>query len=84
VSYITALDAVNNLEIQTTDISLPFYQRFLPSAGVGTYPQNSWEYNVILSGLITFGDSFLATVQQHAYTNGSMSEEFDQYFNFIS
>ena len=83
VVYLTALEALNNQSILTTNLSVLFYSRFLPSVSVGTYPQNSWEYDTILSGLITFGDSFLATVQQHAFTNGSLSEEFDRYTPFI-
>jgi glucoamylase len=76
--YLTALDAVNNQSVETTSLSVPFYQRFLPSISVGTYPANSSEFTTILDGMITFGDSFLSTVQQHAFENGSISEEFDR------
>jgi len=60
-------------------LSNNFYQRFLPSISEGIYPINSSEFNTLLSGLIVFGDSFLATVQQHVFENGSISEEFDRY-----
>jgi hypothetical protein len=53
VVYLTALEALNNQSILTTNLSVLFYSRFLPSVSVGTYPQNSWEYDTILSGLIT-------------------------------
>lgn len=46
---------------------------------MGIYPQNSSEYDIILNGMITFADSFLSTVQQHAFENGSISEEFDRF-----
>jgi hypothetical protein len=77
--YLTALSAVNNRSLQTTSLSNTFYQRFLPSISEGIYPINSSEFSTLLSGLIAFGDSFLATVQQHAFENGSISEEFDRY-----
>jgi hypothetical protein len=46
---------------------------------VGIYPQNSLEFNTVLSGMVAFGDSFLSTIQQHAFENGSISEEFNRY-----
>lgn len=79
IIYLTALDAVNNQSIQVTSLSNPFYQRFVPSISAGTYPLNSSEFAEIVYGMITFGDSFLSTVQQHAFENGSISEEFDRY-----
>jgi len=84
VVYLTALEALRNQSILTTNLSVLFYSRFLPSVSVGTYPQNSWEYETLLSGLITFGDSFLGNVQQHAFTNGSLSEEFDRYDGYCT
>ena len=76
--YLTALEAFNNGSLLITSLSIPFYQRFLSTASVGIYSENSTEFNAILLGMITFGDSFLSTVQQHAFQNGSISEEFDR------
>jgi glucoamylase len=78
VVYLTALEAVTNESLQTTSLSNVFYSRFLPSISAGIFPQNSSEYVSILSGMVTFADSFLSTVQQHAFQNGSISEEFDR------
>ena len=78
IVYLTALEAVNNGSLETASLSIPFYQRFLPTIGVDTYPANSTEFNTIVSAMVTFGDSFLSTVQQHAFQNGSISEEFDR------
>jgi glucoamylase len=79
IVYLTTLEAITNESLTTTSLSNIFYNRFLPSVEVGIYPQNSSEYAAILSGMITFADSFLSTVQQHAFQNGSISEEFDRF-----
>jgi len=80
--YLTAIDALNNQSLLTDSLSLPFYQRFLPSISPGQYSFNSTQFNAVVSGMISFGDSFLSTVQQHAFQNGSISEEFDRYSGY--
>jgi len=78
IVYLTALDALKNQSLLTDPLSQSFYQRFLPSISPGEYSFNTTEFNTVLRGMITFGDSFLSTVQQHAFQNGSISEEFDR------
>lgn len=81
IVYLTAIDALTNQSLLTDPLSLPFYQRFLPSISPGQYSFNSTEFNAVVSGMISFGDSFLSTVQQHSFQNGSISEEFDRFFH---
>jgi hypothetical protein len=83
IVYLTAIDAFTNQSLLADPLSLPFYQRFLPSISPGQYSFNSTEFNAVVSGMITFGDSFLSTVQQHSFQNGSISEEFDRFIDHL-
>jgi len=79
VIYFTVNEMLQNQSLYTDDLTNIFYKRFVPSInGSTTYPANSSEYQTILQGMVTFADSFMATVQTHAMTNGSLNEEFDR------
>ena len=79
VIYFTVNEMLQNQSLYTDDLTNIFYKRFVPSInGSTTYPANSSQYQTILQGMVTFADSFMATVQTHARTNGSLNEEFDR------
>ena len=84
VVYLTALEALTNGSFEITPLSNIFYRRFLPNIAVGNFPLNSSEFLTLWTKMVQFGDSFLSTVQQHAFQNGSISEEFDRYFSSFS
>lgn len=56
--------------------SLSFYQKFYSSATATTYAAGSTAYANIVTGMKNYADTFIATGQAHAATNGSLSEQF--------
>ncbi|KAJ5915679.1 hypothetical protein N7466_011612 [Penicillium verhagenii] len=68
----------NNAEIVIDSTSLDFFTDLYSSAATGTYSSSSSEYTSIVDAVKTYADGFLSIVQDHALTNGSMSEQFDK------
>jgi glucoamylase len=64
--------------IIVTSTSLSFYQKFLSTVTTGTYSSSTSTYSTIVAGMQAWADTFIATGQLHAATNGSMSEEFSR------
>ncbi|KAL7267590.1 glycoside hydrolase 15 protein [Rhizina undulata] len=63
--------------ITVSSTSEAFFQKFLSTATSGsTYDSGSTDYTTIVDGISTYADTFVATAQLHAATNGSLSEEF--------
>jgi glucoamylase len=44
----------------------------------GTYESSSSTYTTIVDAMKSYADTFIATGQEHAMTNGSLSEEFSR------
>ncbi|KAA8909862.1 Six-hairpin glycosidase-like protein, partial [Sphaerosporella brunnea] len=58
--------------------SLSFYQKFLSSVTAGTYSSSTSTYTTIVNNMKAYADSFIATGQTHARSNGSLSEQFSR------
>lgn len=64
-------------KITVSSLTQTFFKQFLSTATAGTtYSSGSTEFSTLISGLNTYGDSFVAVAQLHAATNGSLSEQF--------
>ncbi|KAI0112247.1 glycoside hydrolase family 15 protein [Nemania sp. FL0031] len=64
--------------ITVTSTSLAFFQALVPSVTAGTYASTSATYTSIYNAVYLYADGFVAKVQQYAYSNGSLSEQFDR------
>jgi glucoamylase len=64
--------------LNVTSTSLSFYKQFLSSVTAGSYKSSSSTYSTIVDAMKTYADTFIATGEQHAMTNGSISEEFSR------
>lgn len=64
--------------ITVTSTSLAFFQALVPGVAAGSYASSSATYTSIYNAVFTYADGFVAKVQQYAYTNGSLSEQYDR------
>jgi glucoamylase len=64
--------------ITITSTSLAFFKDIYSSAAVGTYASGSSTFTAIISAVKTYADGYVSIVQAHAYTNGSLSEQYDK------
>lgn len=72
-------------KITVSSLTQNFFRQFLPSATAGTtYSTGSAGFNSLISGLKTYGDTFIATAQLHAANNGSLSEQFGRNDGFMT
>lgn len=66
-------------KITVSSLTQSFFKQFLSTATAGTtYSSGSAEFSTLISGLNTYGDTFVATAQLHAANNGSLSEQFSR------
>ncbi|CAK7228809.1 glycoside hydrolase 15 protein [Sporothrix bragantina] len=61
-----------------TSTSLAFFQDLYSSAAVGTYDASTSTFSTIIAAVKTYADGYVALVESHAMTNGSMSEQYDK------
>ncbi|KAJ9474248.1 Glucoamylase, intracellular sporulation-specific [Pseudozyma hubeiensis] len=64
--------------LAVSSISLPFYKQFSNSASTGTFASGSSQYNALTSGMKAMANGFVDIVNQHAWGNGSLNEEFNR------
>ncbi|KAJ5381374.1 Glucoamylase [Penicillium cataractarum] len=64
--------------ITITSTSLAFFQDVYSSAAVGTYASSSSTFTSIISAVKTYADGYVSIAQAHAFTNGSLSEQYDK------
>ncbi|RCH88939.1 glycoside hydrolase 15 protein [Rhizopus azygosporus] len=70
---------ISNGKVTVSNISLPFFKKFDSSATSGkTYTAGTSDFNNLAQNIALGADRFLSTVKFHAYTNGSLSEEYDR------
>lgn len=67
---------IGSITIDST--SLAFFQELYSSAAVGTYASSSSAYTAIVDAVLTYADGFVTLVETHAFTNGSLSEQYDR------
>ncbi|KAL2809851.1 Six-hairpin glycosidase-like protein [Aspergillus granulosus] len=65
--------------ITVTEVSFPFFQALHPSSVPGTYPSSSETYHQLVDAVQTYADGFARIVQNYAWNNGSLSEQFSRY-----
>ncbi|KAG0747071.1 hypothetical protein G6F57_001100 [Rhizopus arrhizus] len=75
--YYLAIEEWKQKGIEINKVNKPFFERIAPF-DYGTYAPNSDQWQQIISKVSTEADKFLATVQFHQQTNGSMSEQFNR------
>ncbi|KAF3909956.1 Glucoamylase [Dactylellina cionopaga] len=80
--YAAAADFKSAQSVNVTPVSLNLFKRAVPSANPGTYGAGSQEFNDIVNGFKNLGDAFLDVVKRHAFTDGSMAEQFDRETGF--
>ncbi|CAK7265751.1 glycoside hydrolase 15 protein [Sporothrix epigloea] len=89
--YLTALAAAEQLydaiytwnrlrSLTITAVSLAFFQDLYANATVGTYISSTATFKNILLAVRAYADGYVALVQMHAVTNGSLSEQYDKTF----
>ncbi|KAI9487303.1 MAG: glucoamylase glam [Benjaminiella poitrasii] len=67
----------DNGGVTVNSVNLPFFKKFDSSAASGTtYTVGTTAFNTMVSNVAAAADKFFSTVKFHAYTNGSMSEQF--------
>lgn len=64
--------------ITITSTSLAFFKDVYSSAAVGTYASGSSTFTAIINAVKTYADGYVSIVQAHAFTNGSLSEQYDK------
>ncbi|RPB07199.1 glycoside hydrolase family 15 protein [Morchella conica CCBAS932] len=65
--------------ITVTSVNQAFLQQFKSSASSGTtYAAGSTDFTSIIAAINTYADTFVATAQLHAASNGSLSEQFSR------
>ncbi|OOQ85661.1 Glucoamylase [Penicillium brasilianum] len=64
--------------ITITSTSLAFFKDIYSSAAVGTYASGSSTFTSIINAVKTYADGYVSIVQAHAFTNGSLSEQYDK------
>lgn len=75
-SAISVASTRGSLAVSST--SLPFYKQFSNSASTGTFASGSSQYNALTSGMKAMANGFVDIVNQHAWGNGSLNEEFNR------
>ncbi|KAL3456688.1 Six-hairpin glycosidase-like protein [Aspergillus heterothallicus] len=65
--------------ITVTGVSLPFFKALHPSTVPGKYPSSSETYHQLADAVQTYADGFVRIVQNYAWDNGSLSEQFSRY-----
>ncbi|CEL11050.1 hypothetical protein ASPCAL14157 [Aspergillus calidoustus] len=65
--------------IEVNSVSLPFFQALHSSTVPGTYSSSSETYHQLVDAVRTYADGFLRIVQNYAWNNGSLSEQFSRY-----
>lgn len=79
----TALSIVRargSLEITST--SLAFYRQFASSATTGSFSSTSDQYITLTTAIKRMADGFVQIVNQHAWHNGSLNEQFNRNTGF--
>ncbi|KAJ5162517.1 Six-hairpin glycosidase [Penicillium capsulatum] len=69
-------DRLGSLTIDT--VSLRFFRDIYSTAATGTYSSSSATYSSIVSAIKAYADGFVGIVEQYAWKNGSMSEQFSR------
>ena len=64
--------------ITITDISLPFFQQFLPSTKPGVHPSSARTYATLIQAIRQYADGFLAINAQYTPEDGSLSEQYSK------
>lgn len=64
--------------ITITSVDLSFFTAIYSSAATGTYSSSSSTYSSIVSAVKTYADGYVSIVEEYAYSNGSLSEQFDK------
>ncbi|KAJ5461429.1 Glucoamylase [Penicillium daleae] len=64
--------------ITITSTSLAFFKDVYSSSAVGTYASGSSTFTAIINAVKTYADGYVSIVQAHAFTNGSLSEQYDK------
>ncbi|KAJ0416218.1 Six-hairpin glycosidase-like protein [Aspergillus carlsbadensis] len=65
--------------IDVNNVSLSFFQALHPPIIPGTYSSSSETYHQLVDAVKTYADGFLRIVQNYAWDNGSLSEQFSRY-----
>jgi glucoamylase len=63
-------------KIDVTSTSLSFFQQFLSTATVGTYPSTSTAFTTITSGVKAYADGFVNVVAKYTPSGGALSEQY--------
>lgn len=72
-------------KITVSALTQPLFKQFLPTAAAGTtYAAGTTGFTALVAGLKSYGDTFAATAQLHAATNGSLSEQFSRNDGFMT
>ncbi|KAK6514619.1 hypothetical protein TWF281_004817 [Arthrobotrys megalospora] len=82
VLYTAAAEFKAAQSVNVTPVALNLFKRAYPSANAGSYGAGSQEFNDIISGFKNLGDSFMAVIKRHAFTDGGMSEQFNRNTGF--
>ncbi|KAI1111228.1 family 15 glycosyl hydrolase [Nemania sp. NC0429] len=64
--------------ITVTSTSLAFFKALVPSVTAGTYASTSSTYTSIYNAVFLYADGFVDKVSQYAFSNGSLSEQYDR------
>ena len=64
--------------LTVTNISLAFFQQFLPLLAVGTYSSSSTTYTTLINAVKNYADGFLVINAKYTPADGSMAEQFSR------
>ncbi|KAL3494141.1 Six-hairpin glycosidase-like protein [Aspergillus germanicus] len=70
-------DRLESIEVDS--VSLPFFQALHSPTVPGSYSSSSETYSQLVDAVRTYADGFLRIVQNFAWNNGSLSEQFSRY-----
>ncbi|KAH7885421.1 glycoside hydrolase family 15 protein [Phlebopus sp. FC_14] len=61
-----------------SDVSLGFFQQFVPSLTTGTYASSSTTYSTLTSAVKSFADGFIATGAKYTPSGGGLAEQYSK------
>lgn len=67
---------IGSLSITCT--SLSFFQTFVPTVAVGTYPSGTSTYIALTSAIQTYADGFFNIVVKYTPSNGGLAEQYSK------